>query len=508
MTFSGLDFDQCYRAVASRDARFDGWFIVGVRTTGIYCRPSCPTPVRPKAVNVAFYKSAAAAQLAGFRACKRCRPDAVPGSPEWDIRSDLAGRAIRLIADGMVDRVGVAGLARHLAVSERHLHRILVEAVGAPALAVARSHRAQTARVLIETTGLPFAEIAFGAGFPSIRQFNDTIRSVFAATPTQLRAGARRGRPAPAGRLELRLAVRAPFDGQALLDWFAPRAVTGVEAVSPESYHRVLPLPGGPGTVSLRPAPDHVSASFRLGRVTDLPAAVARCRRLFDLDADPATYGGVLSADAALAPLVRNRPGLRAPGTVDEAETAIRVVIGQQISIGGARTITRRLVEAFGKPLDVADGPLTHAFPTPETLAEAGPAGLRALGLTGARAATVVELARRLADGELVLDPGADRAEARRGLLAIPGIGPWTVEVIALRALRDPDAFPASDLGVRRAAERAGVEDPGRRADRWRPWRGYATQYLWTVAGGAGQDSRARAPAAVLDDEKEAAGWR
>lgn len=483
MTFSGLDFEQCYQAVGSRDARFDGWFIVGVRTTGIYCRPSCPAPVRPKPGNVAFFKSAAAAQLAGFRACKRCRPDAVPGSPEWDSRTDLAGRAIRLIADGMVDRVGVSGLARHLAVSERHLHRTLVEAVGAPALAVARSHRAQTARVLIETTDLAFAEIAFGAGFPSIRQFNETIRAVFASTPTQLRASARRGRPAPAGRLVLRLPLRPPFDGPALLDWLAPRAVPGLEHVQAGEYRRVLTLPGGPGTVSLRPAEDHISASFQLGSVADLPVAVARCRRLLDLDADPRTYGEVLAADPVLAPLVAHRPGLRAPGAVDEAETALRVVIGQQISVGGARTIAGRLVASLGKPLDAPDGLLTHAFPSPETLAAAGPAPLRALGLTGTRAATVAELARRLADGELVLDAGVDRAEARRALLSVPGVGPWTAEVIALRALRDPDAFPATDLGFRRAVQRLGLDQPERHAERWRPWRGYATHYLWTSTG-------------------------
>ncbi|HMC09125.1 MAG TPA: AlkA N-terminal domain-containing protein [Actinomycetota bacterium] len=497
-----MDFDQCYRAVESRDPRFDGWFVVGVRTTGIYCRPSCPTPVRPKRSNVAFYKSTAAAQLAGFRACKRCRPDAIPGSPEWDTRADLAGRAMRLIADGAVDREGVSGLARRLAVSERHLHRTLVEAVGAPPLAVARSQRAQTARVLIETTELPFAEIAFAAGFPSIRQFNETIRQVFAASPSELRGARRRGEAPEAGRLTVRLAVREPYDGEGVLRWLGARAVPGIEerdapseamnarrqsggrAHESGSYRRTLNLPAGSGTVALEPGPDHVRATFRLGTVADLAAAVARCRRLLDLDADPHAVAAALSGDGALAPLVAARPGLRAPGAADGAEWAIRVVIGQQISLRAARSMTARIVAAFGKPLDQPDGSLSHAFPSPGTLAEAG---LESLGLTRARAGTVRELARRLADGELTLDPGADRGEVESRMTEIPGIGSWTVGHVALRALGDPDAFPAGDLGLRRAARRLGLAgNPGaldRRAEQWRPWRGYAAHYLWEVTG-------------------------
>src|SRR5437588_5657291 len=323
MGLRDLNFDQCYSAVASRDPRFDGMFIVGVRTTGIYCRPSCPTPITPKRENVQFYVCAAAAQLAGFRACKRCRPDAIPGSPEWDTRADLVGRAMRLIADGVVDREGVAGLARRLAVSERHLHRTLVEAVGAPPLAVARSQRAQTARVLIETTELPFAEIAFAAGFPSIRQFNETIRQVFAASPSEMRRARRRGEAPEPGRLTVRLAVREPYDGEGVLRWLGARAVPGIEECDGESYRRTLSLPAGSGTVALEPDRDHVRVTFRLGTVADLTAAVARCRRLLDLDADPHAVAAALSGDGALAPLVAARPGLRAPGAADGAEWAI-----------------------------------------------------------------------------------------------------------------------------------------------------------------------------------------
>ena len=502
MGMSDLNFDQCYAAVASRDTRFDGLFIVGVRTTGIYCRPSCPTPITPKRENVQFYVCAAAAQLAGFRACKRCRPDAIPGSPEWDTRADLVGRAMRLVADGVVDRDGVAGLARRLAVSERHLHRILVEAVGAPPLALARAQRAQTARVLVETTELAFGDIAFAAGFPSIRQFNETIREVFAATPSTLRGAKRRGQPAEAGSLTVRLPLRPPYDADAVLGWLGNRAVAGIEEVDGGSYRRTLTLPGGTGTVTLKPSASvggsagartrlgtpagnevgHVLATFRLGSIADLPAAVARSRRLLDLDADPESFGSVLGADEVMGRLVRSRPGLRVPGAVDGPEWAVRVILGQHISVRAARMVTGRLVSVYGKPLDRADGALTHAFPPPETLAEAD---LESLGLTKARAAAVRNLAGQLAGGELVLDVGADRREAEERLLAIPGVGPWTVAHVALRSLGDPDTFPAGDLGLQLAATRLGLADHAvgltRRANRWRPWRGYAAHYLWEV---------------------------
>ena len=480
MSVLELDFDQCYRATESRDARFDGWFIVGVRTTGVYCRPSCPSPVCPKRENVAFYRTAAAAQLAGLRACKRCRPDAVPGSPEWDTRADLAGRAMRLIADGVVDRAGVSGLAGSLAVSERHLHRTLVETVGAPPLALARSQRAQTARVLIETTTLPFTEIAFAAGFASVRQFNDTTRQVFDSTPSDLRRARRRGHAAEPGCLALRLAVRRPFDGRGLMRWLAARVVPGVEEAANGSYRRALRLPSGLGVVELEPQDDHVRAAFRLDGLADLAAAVHRCRRLLDLDADPGQHSAELREDMALKLLVRANPGLRVPGSVDGAESAVRAVLGQQVSVAAARTAAARLVAAYGTPLDEPHGSITHAFPAPEVLAESS---LEDLGMPRSRRATLRRLARLLADGELVLDGGADRAEVQRRLLEIPGVGPWTATYISLRALGDPDAFPAGDLGLRRAAERLGLPSGAaaleERSERWRPWRAYAAHYLW-----------------------------
>jgi AraC family transcriptional regulator of adaptative response / DNA-3-methyladenine glycosylase II len=477
-----LDFESCYRALESRDPRFDGMFVVGVRTTRIYCRASCPTPVHPKRRNVSFYRTAAAAQLAGLRACKRCRPDAVAGSPEWDTRGDLVGRAMRFLGDAVVDREGIPGLARRLAVSERHLNRLLVEELGAPPLALARAQRTQTARLLIETTDLPFRDIAFAAGFGSVRQFNDTIREVFATTPSELRQPRRNGELLEAGQLTLRLPVRRPFDGAGIVGWLGARAVAGVEAVGDGVYRRVLDLPGGLGVVSLAPDDDHVVATFRLTTIADLATAVYRCRRLFDLDADPEAVAARLAEDEALGAIVSDNPGLRVPGSVDGAESAIRAVLGQQISVAGARTIAGRLAASFGRRLVEPHGSLCQAFPSVDELAATDLAGF---GLTGARQRTVRELALRLASGTIALDPGADRDEARRRMLDVPGIGPWTASYVALRALGDPDVFPAEDLGVLRACARLGLPTSPRElaahAERWRPWRSYATHHLWAA---------------------------
>jgi AraC family transcriptional regulator of adaptative response / DNA-3-methyladenine glycosylase II len=389
---------------------------------------------------------------------------------------------MRLIADGVVDREGVPGLARRLAVSERQLRRLLEAGVGAPPLALARSRRAQTARVLIEGTDLPFARVALAAGFASVRQFNDTVRHVFAATPSQLRRARRAGAPTAPGEVVLRLAARAPYDGGGVLRWLAARAVPGVEHVAGGVYRRTLTLPGGAGVVALEPRGDHVRATLRVGALGDLAVAVARCRRLLDLDADPAAYEEVLSADRALAASVAACPGRRAPGTVDPAESAVRAVLGQQVSLAAARTLAARLVAACGAPLTAPDGPLTHAFPAPAAIAEAD---LDAIGLPRARRRTLHELARRLAGGELDLSPGADRVEVRARLLAIPGVGPWTADYVALRALGDPDAFPAGDVGLQRGARALGLPaDPAglaARAERWRPWRRYAAHHLWAA---------------------------
>jgi AraC family transcriptional regulator, regulatory protein of adaptative response / DNA-3-methyladenine glycosylase II len=478
------DFDRCYRAVQSKDARFDGWFVTAVLTTGIYCRPSCP--VRPPfARNVRFYPTAAAAQRAGFRACKRCRPDASPGSPEWNIRGDLVARSMRLIADGTVDREGVSGVAARVGCTTRQLERLLQAETGAGPLALARAQRTQTARVLIETTDLPFGDVAFAAGFSSIRQFNDTVRSVCDRTPTELRkrAAARFGRDgASPGTVSVRLPVRVPFAYEGVFGHLAAGVVPGCEEVRDDSYRRTLRLPFGNGIASLTPAPDHVRCLLVLDDFRDLTTAMSRCRRLLDLDADPQAVIDVLESDAVLATVVAKAPGQRIPRTVDEAELAVRAVLGQQVSMKAARTHASRLVTAYGQSVQDANGALTHTFPSIEQLSDIDPAHL---ALPQSRRRTLTALIAGLADGSVVLNAGCDWDAARRQLLALPGIGPWTAEVIAMRGLGDPDAFPASDLGLRLAAEQLGLPTDQRALDarscQWRPWRSYATQHLWTT---------------------------
>jgi AraC family transcriptional regulator of adaptative response / DNA-3-methyladenine glycosylase II len=470
-------FDHCYRAIASRDARFDGWIYVGVTSTGIYCRPSCPATT-PKRQNVRFYATAATAQGAGFRACRRCRPDAVPGSPEWDLRADVVARAMRLIADGVVDRKGVAGLAARLGYTARHLHRLLVAEVGAGPRALARAQRAHTARLLLETTDLPVTDVAFAAGFGSVRQFNDTVRAVFGCPPTGLRGRRSRGSRTPS-TVVLRLPYRTPFDAESLLGHLADRAVPGLEQVTDSVYRRAVRLPHGTGVVELTPETGYVRCALRLADLRDLGVAATRCRRLLHLDADPIGAAQVLSADPLIRPLVHERPGLRVAGSVDAFETAIRAVLGQQVSIAAARTVAGRLVAAYGEPLAAPVDGLTHAFPGPEALAAAGE-----LPMPASRARTIRSLAAAVADGQVPLSPGADFADVRAALQAVPGIGPWTVEYVALRGLGDPDAFPVGDLGLRRALAALGLP-PGQPAEqavaeRWRPLRSLAAQHLWT----------------------------
>ena len=474
-----MDDEQRWRAVQGQDPRFDGWFVLGVLTTGIYCRPSCPART-PRRENTRFHASAAAAQASGLRACKRCRPDASPGTPAWDGRSDLAARAARLIADGVVDREGVDGLGTRLGYSRRQVERALVAELGAGPLALARAQRAQTARTLLETTGLAITDVAFAAGFGSVRQFNDTVRKVFAGTPGQLRA-TRRGPATVAGTIVLRLPHRAPLWPDSLLGHLAATAVPGVEEWRDGAYRRTLRLPHGHGTVALSPAVGYVACRLALTDLRDLAPAVARCRRLLDLDADPVAVDALLAEDDVLSAWVARAPGRRVPRTVDEQELALRAVLGQQVSTAAARTHAARLVRAVGDEITDPEGGLTHLWPTAEAVAGVDPEVLR---LPQARRATVLRLARALADGEIDLDPGADRARARAQLHALPGIGPWTVETVAMRALGDPDAFLPGDLGVVVAARGLGLGE-GRallaRAARWAPYRAYAVQHLWAV---------------------------
>ncbi|MEU0676591.1 AlkA N-terminal domain-containing protein [Streptomyces sp. NPDC006172] len=479
------DRERCVRAVRSKDARFDGWFFTAVLTTGIYCRPSCPV-VAPKPENMVFHPSAAACQQAGFRACKRCRPDTSPGSPEWNQRADLVARAMRLIADGVVDRDGVPGLAARLGYSARQVERQLLAELGAGPLALARAQRAQTARLLIETTELPMADIAFAAGFASVRTFNDTVREVFALSPSELRTRrSPKGAGPPAttpGALQLRLPFRTPFNPDNVFGHLAATGVPGVEEWRDGAYRRTLRLPHGHGVVALTPHPDHIGCRLVLSDPRDLTGAISRCRRLLDLDADPVAVDGQLRADPVLAPLVDKAPGRRVPRTVDEAEFAVRAVLGQQVSTAAARTHAARLVTAHGDPVDDPEGGLTHLFPTPQALAALDP---ESLAMPRTRRATFTTLVSQLAEGKLRLGVDSDWAEARSRLLSLPGFGPWTVDVIGMRALGDPDAFLPTDLGIRRAARELGLPSTPAaltaRAAAWRPWRAYAVQYLWAT---------------------------
>ena len=514
-----MDFTERYRAIDARDARFDGQFITAVRTTGIYCRPSCPART-PKAANVTFYPTSAAAHEAGYRACKRCLPDAVPGSPEWNLRGDVAARAVRLIADGLVERAGVPALAARLGYSSRHLNRVLTTEVGAGPLALARAYRAQTARTLLTSTDLPMADVAFAAGFASVRQFNDTVLEVYGLTPTQVRAHRRRSdatgspaRPAaarvpavvgaddlplpdaddalPPGQrvalttIDLRLPVREPFDLAGVLTWLAVRAVPGVEVADAGSYARTLALPGGPGAVHVMPdRPGAVRLRAQVTSLSDLPVLVARVRRLLDLDADPSAVDSSLATHPQLAPSVAATPGIRLPGAVDPHEMLVRAIVGQQISVAAARTQLTRLTDAAGTPvaLDLVDG-LTRLFPSPERIVADGEPVL--VG-PRARARTLLTACAALADGTLTLDVGDDAATQHARLVALPGIGPWTAGYLAMRVLGAPDVLLTGDVALRTGARRLGLPDTPRELAAWgervSPWRSYASLHLWRAA--------------------------
>ncbi|MFJ6750032.1 DNA-3-methyladenine glycosylase 2 family protein [Streptomyces sp. NPDC091266] len=478
-----MDDETRYEAVSSRDARFDGEFFFAVTTTGIYCRPSCPA-VTPKRPHVRFFPSAAAAQSAGFRACRRCRPDAAPGSAEWNVRADLVGRAMRFIGDGVVDREGVGGLAQRLGYSARQVQRQLTAELGAGPVALARARRAHTARTLLQTTDLPVTEVAFAAGFASIRQFNDTMREIYAGTPSELRAaaagrrqrGAGRAERSPAGGIPLRLAHRGPYAATEIFDFLQRRAVPGVEEVrgarGGRTYRRTLRLAHGTaiaeideprGTPQRRRPPaglvcpaargsagGWLECRLRLTDLRDLSTAVQRMRRLFDLDADPYAVADRLGADPLLGPLVAARPGLRSPGAADPEELAVRIVLG------GPPERATELVRAYGKPLDAPDGGLTHLFPEPGDLTGGGlPGPVRAL-------------CAALGDGSVSLDAGTDRAATERALAALPGVGPRTAAAIRMRALGDPDVPVPRGPGA--------VSGAG---DAWRPWGAYALHHLW-----------------------------
>ncbi|HEX4111451.1 MAG TPA: AlkA N-terminal domain-containing protein [Stellaceae bacterium] len=470
-----LDPDICYRALAARDPRFDGRFFVAVSTTGIYCRPICParTPYRD---NCTFYSTAAAAQEAGYRPCLRCRPETAPSIGAWRGTSNTVSRALVLIESGALDDGDVEALAARLGVGGRQLRRLFQEHLGASPLAVAQTRRILLAKQLIHETGLPMTEVAMAAGFGSTRRFNDTFQRLFDRPPSALR---RRGAGRDGSTLELTLAYKPPYDWDAILGFLAARAIPGVETVSPQCYRRTFAH--GTLAVSHEPERRRLRIALRLGDVGALPSILLRVRRVFDLGADPESIAAHLSGDPLLAPLVARRPGLRLPGGWDGFEMAVRAVIGQQITIAGARNLLGKLVAAYGVPISGGAEGLTHVFPSPEHLVDAE---IAALGMPGARGRAISSMARAALADPSLFERAASLDEAIEKLCAVPGIGDWTAHYIAIRALREPDGFPASDIGLLRALAEEGVRPSPKqvlvRAEAWRPWRAYAAQHLWT----------------------------
>ncbi|MFI4967289.1 MAG: DNA-3-methyladenine glycosylase 2 family protein [Gammaproteobacteria bacterium] len=477
-----LDFEACDRARLAQDPRFDGRFFIGVTSTGIYCRPICPAPTA-KQRNVRYFPSAAAAAEAGFRPCLRCRPEAAPGTPAWLGTSATVRRALRLIHEGALDAESVEHLAGRLGIGPRHLHRLFVQHLGASPLAVAQTRRLHFAKHLIDDTRLAMTDIALASGFGSLRRFNDAFRNTYGRAPRDLRR-ARRGETLTDDALRLRLAYRPPYDWLAIRDFFATRAIPGVERVDEDSYARSVSVGGKQGWIEVRPVPkaDALELAVHGLGAESLFGIVSRVRQMFDLTADPADVRAVLKKDPLLMPLLKRRPGLRVPGAWDGFEIAVRAVLGQQVSVAAARTFAGRIVTACGTPLATASGGISHLFPTPTVLADAD---LSKIGLTGARTATLKALGKAVRDGAVNLENGDD---VRQALLEVPGIGRWTAEYVAMRGLSDPDAFPAGDLVLQRMAgedKRLTERQLLERAEQWRPWRAYAVLHLWRAASDA-----------------------
>jgi AraC family transcriptional regulator of adaptative response / DNA-3-methyladenine glycosylase II len=467
-----LDRETCRRARLARDPRFDGRFFIGVHTTGIYCRPVCPAR-SPREENIDYYVSPAAASAAGLRPCLRCRPECAPGTPAWCGSSATVTRALRKISEGALDEAGVENLAACLGIGDRHLRRLFLEHLGAPPIAVAQTHRLLSAKRLLDETDLPVTAIAFGSGFQSVRRFNDAFRKTWNRTPRDLRK-TRRASPGPG--LRLRLKYRPPFDWEALLGFLASRAIPGVESVTAASYSRSIVHAGAAGSLQLSHANGDVLLDVDHPRPELLSVIAARARRLCDLDADPLAIAGCLVSDPLLDPLLRTRPGLRVPGAWDPFELGIRAILGQQVSVRGASTLTGRLVASFGKPFESGRAGITHLFPQPHDLQGTD---LAAIGVPGSRARTLSAFAEAVAAGRVRLDGSASSEEVREQLLNVPGIGEWTAGYIAMRALSDPDGFPAADLVLMRAAAAAKPRQLIERAERWRPYRAYAALHLW-----------------------------
>ena len=481
-----LEHDACYRVITQRDARFDGRFFTAVKTTGSYCRPVCPART-PHSKNVVFYPTAAAAQEAGYRPCLRCRPETAPDMGAWRGTSNTVSRALALIELGALDEGNLEALADRLGLGERQLRRLFREHLGASPVGVAQTRRILLAKQLIHETRLPMTEIAFASGFGSVRRFNETFLDLFGRAPGELRRlGGEDIAAATEGEFSLLLRYQPPYDWPAMLDFLKQRAIAGVEHVAGDVYARAILLDGVQGTISVRPAAaqaNALSARIRIPKLSTLPSIIARLRRVFDLAADPLAISAHLAADPVLAPLVEKRPGLRVPGAWDGFELAIRAVLGQQITVAAAARLAAKLVVAYGQPMSTPERGLTHFFPRPEVLAKAD---LTTLGMPKSRAATLSAVAAAVRKNPDILGVNCELTEAVRRLCAIPGVGEWTAQYIALRQLREPDAFPASDLGLMRAladarGKRPSADEVLARAERWRPWRAYAAQHLWAA---------------------------
>jgi AraC family transcriptional regulator of adaptative response / DNA-3-methyladenine glycosylase II len=482
-TIAGMDAEALDRARLSRDARFDGRFFVAVTTTGIYCRPICPSRCAKRS-HVRFFGSPAAAEAAGFRPCLRCRPEAAPGTPAWLGTAAVVRRALRLISDGALDQDSVDALASRLGIGPRHLLRLFVRHVGATPSAVAQTRRLHFAVCLLGETRLPITQVALAAGFGSCRRFNDAFRNTYRRAPRELRRTDRRAYSLEAsGQVVLRLAYRPPYDWAHVRDFLATRAVPGVERVDAGGYARSVACAGGSASIRVSALPGQHALELR---VCGAPAAsllqvASVARRVFDVAADPARISAELGGDALVGPLLRRRPGLRIPGAWEPFECAVRAVLGQQVSVAAGRTFASRLVARTGTPLPGANDGLTHLFPNAAAIASAS---LDGLGITRSRAATLHALARAVLENRI--DFGAPPEDVAAALAEIPGIGPWTAQYVALRALGEPDAMPTGDLVLRRMAARGArllnARELEARARDWQPWRGYAVMHLWDAA--------------------------
>ena len=475
-----LDSDHCYRALATRDARFDGRFFVGVRSTRIYCRPVCTVRL-PRRENCRFFTSAAAAEIEGFRPCLRCRPELAPGLASIDAPTRLAHAALQLIEEGALEERGIEGLAARVGVTSRHLRRIFDAEFGVSPIDYAQTQRLLLAKRLLTDTQLPVIDVALASGFRSVRRFNALFRSRYRMPPSRLRRDASPTSLPSAMRFEL--PYRPPYDWASMLAFLGARAIDGIEVVDASGYRRTLGV-AHHGTRSVgwigvtRSARRHalyVDVSASLARA--IPPVLSRVRQTFDLACDPEPIAQRLGA------LAQAHPGLRVPGTCDGFELAVRAVIGQQVSVAAARTLLGRLVQAFGT--QASDGPagLARVFPSAAALANGDPAWLREkVGLTAARARTLHALASAVANGDLSLCAGSNVEATRKALEAIPGIGPWTSGYIAMRALGWPDAFPDHDLVVMKAMGETRAARALERSEAWRPWRAYAVMHLWRNA--------------------------